>query len=75
MKGEITMKTKEELNSLKEEVEVIGKKLTELNEEELMQVSGGCGAGLDNSDYGVSEIIKKLFEAIKEAKEKAEKQS
>ena len=35
------MKTKEELNSLKEEVEALNKKLAEPNEEELVQVSGG----------------------------------
>ena len=36
-----TMKTKEELNALKEEVETVSKKLHELTEEELEQVSGG----------------------------------
>ena len=35
------MKTKEELNVLKEEVETLNKKLAELTEEELAQVSGG----------------------------------
>ena len=35
------MKTKEELNALKEEVEALNKKLHELTEEELAQVSGG----------------------------------
>ena len=35
------MKTKEELNALKEEVEAVSKKLHELTEEELAQVSGG----------------------------------
>ena len=35
------MKTKEELNELKEEVETQNKKLHELTEEELEQVSGG----------------------------------
>ena len=35
------MKTKEELNALKEEVETVSKKLHELTEEELVQVSGG----------------------------------
>ena len=35
------MKTKEELNALKEEVETLNKKLAELTEEELSQVSGG----------------------------------
>ena len=36
------MKTKEELNALKEEVETVNKKLHELTDEELEQVSGGC---------------------------------
>ena len=35
------MKTKEELNALKEEVEALNKKLAELTEEELAQVSSG----------------------------------
>ena len=35
------MKTKEELNALKEKVETLNKKLHELTEEELAQVSGG----------------------------------
>ena len=35
------MKTKEELNALKNEVEALNKKLAELTEEELAQVSGG----------------------------------
>ena len=37
------MKTKEELNALKEEVETLSKKLAELTEEELAQVIGGEG--------------------------------
>ena len=37
------MKTKEELNELKEEVEAMNRKLHELTEEELAQVSGGVG--------------------------------
>ena len=35
------MKTKEELNALKEEVKTLNRKLHELTEEELAQVSGG----------------------------------
>ena len=34
-------KTQEELNALKEELEALNKKLAELSEEELAQVSGG----------------------------------
>ena len=36
------MKTKEELNALKEEVETLNKKLAELTDEELVQVSSGA---------------------------------
>ena len=39
------MKTKEELNELKEEVETLNKKLHELTDEELEQVSGGIETG------------------------------
>ena len=35
------MKTKEELNALKEEVEILNKKLAELTEEELKEITGG----------------------------------
>lgn len=35
------MKTKEELASLREEVETLNRKLAELTEEELEQISGG----------------------------------
>ena len=41
------MKTKEELNVLKEAVEALNRKLAELNEEELAQVSGGIAPGRD----------------------------
>ena len=41
------MKTKEEINELKEEVETVSKKLHELTEEELAQVScGGLGPAI-----------------------------
>ena len=36
------MKTKEELNAQKEEVETLNKKLHELTDEELAQLSGGA---------------------------------
>ncbi len=42
------MKTKEELNALKEEVENLNKKLAELTEEELKQISGGFNIIEDN---------------------------
>ena len=35
------MKTKEELNALKEEVEAVNEKLQELTDEEIAQVTGG----------------------------------
>ena len=35
------MKTKEELNTIKEEVEALNNKLAELTDEELEQVTGG----------------------------------
>ncbi len=49
------MKTKEELNALKNEVEALNKKLAELNEEELKQVAGGSGMA-DWEDGGSYEI-------------------
>ena len=42
------MKTKEELNALKEEVEELNKKLVELSEDELKQVVGGSGKDRDS---------------------------
>lgn len=38
------MKTKEELNKIKEEVEAVNEKLQELTEEDLEQVTGGARA-------------------------------
>ena len=35
------MKSKEELNAIKEEIEAVDKKLAELSDEELKQISGG----------------------------------
>ena len=61
------MKTKEELNALKEEVETLNKKLHELTEEELAQVTGGQGIkvptewpprtlpGTQNNETGIEE--------------------
>lgn len=49
------MKTKEELNALKEEVETLSKKLAELTEDELAQVTGG--------NWGVKEYEISLSEA------------
>ena len=39
------MKTKEELNALKEEVETVNEKLQKLTPEELEQVNGGAKGG------------------------------
>ena len=38
------MKSKEELNKIKEEVEAVNEKLAELTEEEIAQVNGGASA-------------------------------
>ena len=43
------MKTNEELNELKKEVETVNKKLAELNEEELAEVSGGVSPAFKQS--------------------------
>ena len=43
------MKSKEELNALKEEVKNVNEKLRELTDEELAQVSGGAAASAADS--------------------------
>ena len=40
------MKTQEELNAIKEDIEYLNKKLAELTEEELAQVTGGATGDL-----------------------------
>ena len=67
------MKTKEELNKIKEEVETVSRKLHALSDDELTQVIGGCGAGIGDYDHGVYDIVKKLLETIKEVKEQGGK--
>ena len=61
------MKTKEELNAIKTEVETLSKKLAELTEEELAQVSGGAMQSIgmkinsssdDPSGYQISERMR-----------------
>ena len=47
------MKTPEELNALKEEVETVNKKLAELTEEELAQVSGGLVVPGFRNEYAI----------------------
>ena len=59
------MKTNEELNALRSEVETLNKKLAELTEDELKQVAGGeglseedamrIGDGMSNPVAGMSE--------------------
>ena len=48
------MKTKEELNALKAEVETLNKKLAELNEEGLKMVSGGFVRGFEYQELDQS---------------------
>ena len=54
-KGKTKMKTKEELNAIKNEIDTLNKKLAELNEEELAQVTGGHGISISNPLAGMSE--------------------
>ena len=49
------MKTAEEINALKNEVETMNKKLAELSDEELTQVTGGVDfGGLGDRVFGLS---------------------
>ena len=43
-------KTQEELNTIKEEINTLNKKLAELTEEELAQVTGGADLNIDGTD-------------------------
>ena len=54
------MKTKEELNALKEEVETLNKKLHELSEEELEQVNGGIKLDPDRFRKKDSKVAVKI---------------
>ena len=56
-------KTKDELNQLKLEMETMGKKLAELTDDELMQVTGGGKAELIGSVAGVVYIYNILASA------------
>ena len=49
------MKTKEELNALKEEVETLNKKLAELTEKELEQVIGGADVPKEEKEFHIYE--------------------
>ena len=53
------MKTKEELNKIKEEVEAVNEKLQKLTPEELEQVTGGGSATLEVA----SEVAHAIFGA------------
>ena len=50
------MKTKEELNVLKEEAENLNKEIEELNEEKLGQASGGSIGRMDNVFEGSAAV-------------------
>ena len=55
------MKTKEELNEIKEETEILSKKLNELTDEELAQVTGG------NIEQELKNLAKQHFLLEKES--------
>ena len=63
------MKTKEELNALKNEVETVNKKLTALSDEELAQVSGGSD---DIVDF-TSKVYETVTITLKQAEEEKDK--
>lgn len=56
------MKTEEELNALRAEVEAVGKKLTELSEDELKEVTGGMKIVVDDMPEFLKAILR-LFNA------------
>ena len=49
------MKSKEELNALKEEVEAVNEKLAELTPEEIAQVSGGVACPVE--PVGIKSLV------------------
>ena len=60
------MKTKEELNDIKNEVESMNKKLSELTDDELNEVVGGMKVFIDDeSDMGWWKMVLKLIFKIK----------
>ena len=68
------VKTQEELNAIKEEVETLNKKLQELTDEELAQVSGGHDLDpLQLKDYAA--VRKMLEQAFKQGLEVLKQQS
>ena len=54
-------KAQEELNIIKEEVEILNNKLTELTEEELVQVTGG------NIEQEIKNLAKQYFQIEEES--------
>ena len=55
------MKSKEELSALKEEVETVGKKLTELSEDELKEVTAGMKIVVDDMPEFLRPILRMIF--------------
>lgn len=62
------MKTKEELNAIKEEVETLNEKLQELTEEELAQITGGKRAEAEFAEFKNYVAVEELEEGIVETK-------
>lgn len=52
------MRTKEDLNALKEEVETLNEKFHKLKEDELKQVNGGGTGETNNCPYGKTQADK-----------------
>ena len=63
------MKTKEELNALKEEVEALNRKLHELTEEELAQVTGG-NSGIPSTSCPILETWLRIKNNVTDEKKK-----
>lgn len=63
------MKTKEELNIRKNEAETENKKLAELTDEALSQVSGGAYQNLENNENGHSKYQDLLLTTKKKTKQ------
>ena len=64
------MKTKEELNALKEEVEIVNRKRHELTEEELEKVTGGreyvlTDAQIEQGGYTVGQADTIIYNEVK----------
>lgn len=59
------MKTKEERNAIKEEMETVNSKLRELTDEELKQVAGGKESGSGQTPQGKPTTFDTSFEDSK----------